>query len=209
MNIRKRRSARSGRAALPSPGRPPGRIAPLGHMVVVGRWGDRQHTADRLDPVGLPVILDEGDHGLNRRSSSASLPDRRMHAVAERGQNRLTPCAGSRSPAEAPGSPAPAPGSAPAPRSSTPASHPHRAQPDGPTGAASPPCCRTWPRSRPSPPIASHSRPHDPAPAVRPARIPLLNIDPVVPDSPSLHPLKSSSRRQTRRGSLGRRTDHG
>src|ERR1700735_2961355 len=40
-------------------------------MGVIGRQGDRQHPADRLDPVRLAVIVDEGDHGLNRRSSSA------------------------------------------------------------------------------------------------------------------------------------------
>ena len=34
--------------------------------------GDRQHPADRLDPVDAAMIVDEGDHGLNRRSSSAS-----------------------------------------------------------------------------------------------------------------------------------------
>jgi len=53
------------------PGRQPGRIAPLGDMAVVGGRGDRQHLADRLDPMRLAVIVDEGDHGLNRRSSSA------------------------------------------------------------------------------------------------------------------------------------------
>ena len=40
-------------------------------MRVVGRRGDRQHTADRLDPVDGAVLVDEGDHGLDRRSSSA------------------------------------------------------------------------------------------------------------------------------------------
>src|SRR6478609_407599 len=40
-------------------------------MVVVGRRGDRQHLANRLDPMRLAVIVDERDHGLNRRSSSA------------------------------------------------------------------------------------------------------------------------------------------
>src|SRR5690348_17873582 len=40
-------------------------------MRVVGRWGDRQHLADRLDPIRLTMIVDEGDHGLYRRSSSA------------------------------------------------------------------------------------------------------------------------------------------
>jgi len=48
-----------------------GRVGALGSMGVVGRWGDRQHLADRLDPVRLVVIVNEGDHGLNRRSSSA------------------------------------------------------------------------------------------------------------------------------------------
>src|SRR5215211_5843627 len=40
-------------------------------MGVVGRRGDRQYPADRLDPVGLAVIVDDGDHGFERRSSSA------------------------------------------------------------------------------------------------------------------------------------------
>ena len=53
------------------PSRQPGGIDALGDMVVVGRRGDRQHLADRLDPMRLAVIVDERDHGLNRRSSSA------------------------------------------------------------------------------------------------------------------------------------------
>lgn len=53
------------------PGRTPGRIAAPGEMLMVGRRGDRQDPADRLDPVGLSVIVDEGDHRLNGRSSSA------------------------------------------------------------------------------------------------------------------------------------------
>ena len=48
-----------------------GGITPLDQMIVVGGRGNRQNSADRLDPVRLPVIVDEGDHGLNRRSSSA------------------------------------------------------------------------------------------------------------------------------------------
>jgi hypothetical protein len=39
-------------------------------LMVVGRWGNRQHSADRLDPMRLAVIVNERDHGLNRRSSS-------------------------------------------------------------------------------------------------------------------------------------------
>src|SRR5438270_1978815 len=40
-------------------------------MGAVGRWGNRQHFADRLDPIRATVIVDEGDHRLNGRSSSA------------------------------------------------------------------------------------------------------------------------------------------
>jgi hypothetical protein len=29
---------------------------------------DRQDLADRLDPVNITMIVDEGDHGLNRRA---------------------------------------------------------------------------------------------------------------------------------------------
>ena len=42
-------------------------------MPVAARWGDRQHTADRLDPK-LPLMLmlfNEGNHLPNWRSSSA------------------------------------------------------------------------------------------------------------------------------------------
>jgi hypothetical protein len=40
-------------------------------MGVVGRGGDRQNLADRLDPMRPKMIVDEGDYGLDRRSSSA------------------------------------------------------------------------------------------------------------------------------------------
>src|SRR5256714_9122941 len=46
-------------------------VDPLGDMRMVGRRGDRQHLADRLDPIRFPVIIDERDHGFTRRSSSA------------------------------------------------------------------------------------------------------------------------------------------
>jgi hypothetical protein len=42
-----------------------------GDMSVIGRWGDWLDFADRLDPIRLAVIVDECDHGLDRRSSSA------------------------------------------------------------------------------------------------------------------------------------------
>jgi hypothetical protein len=85
------------------------RIGPPGGMGAIGRWGDRQHLADRLDPMFPTVIVDERDHGLCRRLSSASLPSRQMSSFAGRGQNTPTPCAGNRWPGEARGSHAPAP----------------------------------------------------------------------------------------------------
>src|SRR5271163_1795875 len=53
------------------PARQPGGIGPPRDMDMIGRRGDRQDLADRLDPVNLTMIVDEGDHGLNGRSSSA------------------------------------------------------------------------------------------------------------------------------------------
>ena len=58
-------------AIAPGAGRGASGFAPHRQMGMVGRRGDRQNLADRLDPVGLTVIVDERDHGLNRRSSSA------------------------------------------------------------------------------------------------------------------------------------------
>jgi hypothetical protein len=40
-------------------------------MRIVGRRGDRQNTADRLDPEDLTMLFNEGDHLRNGRSSSA------------------------------------------------------------------------------------------------------------------------------------------
>ena len=51
--------------------RQPVGVALAGGMFVVGRRGDRQYLADRLDPAGLAVVVDEGLHRLKRRSSSA------------------------------------------------------------------------------------------------------------------------------------------
>jgi hypothetical protein len=41
------------------------------HTEAIGRWGNRQYTADWLDPIRRPVLVDEGHHVLDRRSSSA------------------------------------------------------------------------------------------------------------------------------------------
>jgi hypothetical protein len=48
------------------------RVRPDGSAGVVSRRGDRQQLADRLDPVRATVIVDERDHGFERRSSSAT-----------------------------------------------------------------------------------------------------------------------------------------
>src|SRR3954468_13143292 len=49
----------------------PLRISPPSGVGVIGRRGDWQHPADRLDPVDGAMLVDKGDHGLDRRSSSA------------------------------------------------------------------------------------------------------------------------------------------
>lgn len=46
-------------------------IDALGDVVPVGLPGNRQHLADRLDPMDLAVIVNERDHRLSGRSSSA------------------------------------------------------------------------------------------------------------------------------------------
>ena len=40
--------------------RQPGRIGPPRQVIVVGGWGDRQNSADRLDPVRLTLIVPLG-----------------------------------------------------------------------------------------------------------------------------------------------------
>ena len=40
-------------------------------MLAVRRRGDRQDAADRLDPIGVAMLVNERLHGLDRRSSSA------------------------------------------------------------------------------------------------------------------------------------------
>src|SRR5437867_12703004 len=46
-------------------------IAPPGAPLVIHRRGNRQHRADRLDPIHVAVSVDEAHHHLARRSSSA------------------------------------------------------------------------------------------------------------------------------------------
>jgi hypothetical protein len=160
-----------------------------GSVAVVRRRGDRQHPADRLDPMDVAVIVDERDHGLDRRSSSAiakyALALRRI-SLAWR---------------EPRGSPAPAPSAAPASHWSCPPADPGRAPPAAPSRAASRRCSRSSPRSSRSPPTASHARLDAPSPSARHARALQASMSSLSSSVPSLHPLKSWSLRQTRRGS--------
>ena len=59
------------RDIAPRPRRQFTRVGPLGRVIVIRRWGDRQHLADRLDPMRLALIVNKRDHRLNGRSSSA------------------------------------------------------------------------------------------------------------------------------------------
>src|SRR4051794_6255948 len=45
-------------------------VDPLGDMRMVGRQGDRQHLAARLDPIRFQMIVVERYHGFTRLSSS-------------------------------------------------------------------------------------------------------------------------------------------
>jgi hypothetical protein len=168
--------------------RQPDRIAPLGRMVMIAGRGDRQHLADRLDPVSLPVIVDERDHGLNRRSSSAwakyadalrkiSLACRNSRFSRSRAFSRLATSVGR--PARVPRYPLP---------------------PSLPSRSAPAPCSRSWLRSRKSLPTARDAPARDPAPSAPHGHA--LQEKTCSPSSLSwLHLLKSWSLRHSRGGS--------
>ena len=129
-------------------------------MRVIGRRGDRQHTADRLDPVSPAVIVDERDHGLNRRSSSAwaKYADAlRRISLAWRSSrfSRSSAFIRSRSSVVGPARTALVALGLVAP-----------------SCAASAPCSRSSPRSRRSPPTARRDRPGAQSPSARRARAP-------------------------------------
>jgi hypothetical protein len=49
------------------------RGSPLGRMLMVSGRGNRQHLADRLDPMSPSVIVDERDHGQARLATGIDL----------------------------------------------------------------------------------------------------------------------------------------
>src|ERR1700727_2572819 len=156
-------------------------------MGVIGRQSDRQHLADRLDPMRLAVIVDEGNHGLNRRSSSAwakyALALRRISLACR--SSRF-----SRSRASA---------LSPHPWEHRRAHH-CRARPSSPTHAASAPCSRSWRRSMRPRPSARHARLRDPKPFAPRGRGPRKRT--CWSSCLSwLHLLRSWSLRSTRSGS--------
>ena len=116
-----------------------GGIGSPGEMGAISRRGDRQNPADRLDPVGLTMIVDERNHGLNRKEI------RELRAPP--GRNKQTPCEGSHSPAGVLGSHAPAPGSGRARPWSCQAARPCHVRPAASSAAVSRPCSQSSPRS--------------------------------------------------------------
>src|SRR5580693_5517312 len=164
--------------------RQPGRIGAPGGMRMVGRWGDRQHPADRLDPIRPAVIVEEGDHGLCRRSSSA----RAKYALALRRMSLAWRSSRfSRS-------------SALSLVAISPACARCRARPSSPTHSASATCSLSCSLSRRSLTIATHARARDQPPAAPHAHGPQVKTCSLSCLS-SLHLLKSWSLRQTRGGS--------
>ncbi len=61
---------------------------------IVARWGDPRNTADRPDPKGGAVLVNESNHLRNGRSNSAPLPGSICLHVREEGQNKPAPSSG-------------------------------------------------------------------------------------------------------------------
>src|SRR4051794_34968386 len=133
--------------------------------------------------------------------SPHEIPDSPTGGRAPPGQNKQKPCAGSRLLAAVPGSPARAPSTGPAPRSSYRPEAPRRARADAATSAGFPRCSRFWPRSSRSPSTARRARLGARAPSGRLAPSPQASSSSLSSWFPWLHPLRSWSLRETRRGS--------
>lgn len=168
------------RGCIPScPSRQPAGVDALGDMVVVGRRGDRQHLADRLNPMRLAVIVDERDRGLNRRSSFA------WAKYAEALLSLACEARGSR-----------------VPEPSVSSQHPwelRRAR----RRHARLSCSRSWRRSMKPPPSATYARVRDPEPAApRGVRTSgenlLVALLVMVPPSQELEPPINPGRNTTR-----------
>lgn len=140
------------------PSRQPAGIGPPRGVGVVRRRGERQRPADRLDPVGRAVTVDEGDHRLDWRLSFewAKYADALlMISLACRSSrtSRSSTLIRSRSSLAGPARLGPA-------------------RLAGSNCAASHLCSRSWRQSSGSRTIASRARSRTPAPAGRSAREP-------------------------------------
>ena len=150
----------------------PCRIGLARLVLVVRRWGVRQHRADRLDPVRIPVRIDERGHYFGRRSSSAwaKYADAlRRISVARRSWRISRSCSLSRA----------------ARPSSALAVGLYHARPGVPSDAASQTCIRSSRRPTEWRPIASRAGARDRTPTGRLAPGPLVNISSVFPWTPS------------------------
>jgi hypothetical protein len=130
---------------------------------VIGGGGDRQHRADRLDPVEVLVVVDVGDHLGGRGSSSRAKKADADLRISFARRSSLTHAQARGSALRLPCSP--------------PADHHHQPRPDGPNGAASPSWDRTSQRSNRSPPTATRTRPDGPTPSGPPAPAAPADID--------------------------------
>lgn len=173
----------------PRPGRAQSGIDAPRDTSVIGGRGNRQNPADRLDPAGTPMIVDERDHGFDRRSSFA----RAKYADALRRISLAWRSSlFSRSSALM------------RPRSSLvgPTRLPRSRSTCRTSAAASQLCSRSWPRSSRSPPTVSRTPRRHPAPLAPLAPEHKASSPPLSSSPSSLHPLNGWSLRQTRCGSL-------
>ena len=163
------------------------RNRPVTRQGMKRRRGDWHNPADRLDPVGGTIVVDEGDHVRGRRSSSAiakyALALRRISlACCSSRFSRSSALIRARSSAVGP-----AVGLGPA-------------RLGAPSSSGSRPSSRSWPQSSGSLRIASRARPDGRTPSAPHVRGP--PAERACFASSWLHPLKSWSLRKTRCGSV-------
>ncbi len=79
---------------LPCPVRRAVRVTGNRGPRIVALWGDPRNTADRPDPKGGAVLVNESNHLRNGRSNSAPLPGSICLHVREEGQNKPMPSSG-------------------------------------------------------------------------------------------------------------------
>ncbi len=104
------------------------RVSGNGRTRIIGCWGDRQNTADRLGPKSIAVFFSKSGHLRNGRSSSAWAKYALVHCPRTNGGKWPRPSSGFHWPCEAPYSLVPVPRADPCLRCSAQIAHRHRAQ---------------------------------------------------------------------------------